>query len=65
MIEQLQSGANQVADAMELVRAKAEATVAQASNTSAARQAIADLIDNIKSMNIQIASMAEEIKATS
>jgi len=60
MIEQLQSGANQVAKAMELGRAKAEA-----SNTSAARQAITDVIDNIKSMNIQIASMAEEINATS
>ncbi|MFD2113857.1 methyl-accepting chemotaxis protein [Thiorhodococcus fuscus] len=64
MIEQLQAGANQAVAAMELGRVKAEATVAQASNTSAALQAITDVIDTIKSMNIQIASAAEEQSAT-
>ena len=64
MIERLQSGANNAVEAMEHGRNKAEVSVAQAAKAGEALEAITSVVDNIKSMNIQIASAAEEQSAT-
>jgi methyl-accepting chemotaxis protein len=64
MIEKLQNGANQAVSVMEMGRAKAEESVEQAAKAGEALQAITGVVDNIKSMNMQIASAAEEQSAT-
>tara|TARA_R110002072_G_scaffold3149_3_gene23393 strand:- start:41271 stop:42452 length:1182 start_codon:yes stop_codon:yes gene_type:complete len=64
MIEKLQNGANQAVSVMELGRTKAEDSVKQAAKAGEALQAITGVVDNIKCMNMQIASAAEEQSAT-
>ncbi len=64
MIERLQNGANQAVSVMEMGRTKAEESVVQAAKAGEALQAITGVVDNIKSMNMQIASAAEEQSAT-
>ena len=64
MIEQLQTGANQAVSVMEQGRAKAEVTVEQAAKAGEALETITRVVDNIKAMNMQIASAAEEQSST-
>ncbi|GJM04332.1 MAG: hypothetical protein DHS20C09_03230 [marine bacterium B5-7] len=64
MIEKLQNGANQAVSVMEMGRKKAEDSVEQAAKAGEALQAITGVVDNIKNMNMQIASAAEEQSAT-
>jgi methyl-accepting chemotaxis protein len=64
MIERLQNGANQAVNVMEMGRTKAEESVEQAAKAGEALQAITGVVDNIRSMNIQIASAAEEQSST-
>ena len=64
MIERLQNGANQAVNVMEMGRAKAEESVAQAAKAGEALQSITGVVDKIKGMNMQIASAAEEQSAT-
>ena len=64
MIERLQSGANQAVSAMQLGRSKAEESVEQAAKAGQALEAITGVVDNIKTMNMQIASAAEQQSAT-
>ncbi len=64
MIERLQSGANEAVNVMEEGRTKAEATVEQAARAGEALETITSVVDNIKAMNMQIASAAEEQSAT-
>jgi methyl-accepting chemotaxis protein len=64
MIERLQNGANQAVSVMEMGRAKAEESVEQAAKAGEALQSITGVVDNIKSMNMQIASAAEEQSST-
>jgi len=64
MIERLQNGANQAVSVMEMGRAKAVESVEQAAKAGEALRAITGVVDNIKSMNMQIASAAEEQSAT-
>ncbi|MFT5396702.1 MAG: methyl-accepting chemotaxis protein [Gammaproteobacteria bacterium] len=62
MIEKLQNGANQAVSVMEAGRTKAVESVEQAAKAGEALEAITGVVDNIKSMNMQIASAtAEEI----
>ncbi len=60
MIEQLQSGASAVANAMGQSKATADETVTQAEEANQAIERIRDAIQQISDMNIQIASAAEE-----
>jgi methyl-accepting chemotaxis protein len=64
MIEKLQNGANQAVSVMEAGRTKAVESVEQAAKAGEALEAITGVVDNIKSMNMQIASAAEEQSAT-
>lgn len=64
MIEHLQSGANEAVLVMEQGRAKAEDTVQQAAKAGEALDAITQVVDKIKAMNIQIASAAEQQSST-
>ena len=64
MIERLQSGANQAAEAMEHGRQRAEATVQQAGVAAESLTAIVDMVNNIRRMNVQIAGVAEEQRST-
>ena len=64
MIERLQSGANQAVLVMESGVEKAENTVEQASKAGEALETITKVVDNIKAMNMQIASAAEEQSST-
>jgi methyl-accepting chemotaxis protein len=64
MIERLQNGANQAVSVMEMGRSKAVESVEQAAKAGEALQAITGVVDNIKSMNMQIASAAEEQSST-
>ncbi|MEQ9061339.1 MAG: methyl-accepting chemotaxis protein [Gammaproteobacteria bacterium] len=60
MIERLQAGANQAAEAMEHGRQRAEATVQQANEAAESLAAIVSEVNNIRGMNVQIAEVAEE-----
>lgn len=64
MIERLQSGANEAVTVMEQGTEKAENTVEQASKAGEALDSITRVVDNIKAMNMQIASAADEQSAT-
>ena len=64
MIERLQNGANQAVTVMEMGRSKAEESVEQAAKAGDALQTITGVVDSIKSMNMQIASAAEQQSAT-
>ncbi len=64
MIERLQSGANEAVLVMEQGTTKAEHTVEQASKAGEALDSITQVVDNIKAMNMQIASAADEQSAT-
>jgi methyl-accepting chemotaxis protein len=64
MIERLQNGANQAVSVMEMGRTKAVESVEQAAKAGEALQSITGVVDNIKSMNMQIASAAEEQSST-
>ncbi|MEM7027128.1 MAG: methyl-accepting chemotaxis protein [Pseudomonadota bacterium] len=64
MIERLQSGANEAVDVMEHGRSKAEASVDQAAKAGQALETITHVVDNIKVMNMQIASAAEQQSST-
>lgn len=64
MIERLQTGANQAVSAMEKGREKVVVSVEQAAKAGEALEAITAVVDRIKSMNMQIASAAEEQSAT-
>jgi methyl-accepting chemotaxis protein len=64
MIEHLQNGANQAVQVMEQGRNKAKESVEQAAKAGEALVAITQVVDNIKAMNMQIASAAEEQSAT-
>ena len=64
MIERLQNGANEAVNVMQAGREKAEVSVEQAGKAGEALTAITEVVDNIKSMNMQIASAAEEQSAT-
>ena len=64
MIARLQSGASQAVAAMEQGRQRAEATVEQARVAAASLAAIADMVDAIRRMNVQIAEVADEQSAT-
>lgn len=64
MIERLQNGANEAVNVMQAGREKAEESVEQAGKAGEALQMITQVVDNIKSMNMQIASAAEEQSAT-
>lgn len=64
MIERLQHGANQAVSVMETGRAKAGEGVEQAAKAGEALEAITGVVDNIRSMNMQIASAAEQQSAT-
>lgn len=64
MIERLQNGANQAVSVMKMGCSKAEESVDQAAKAGEALQSITSAVDNIKSMNMQIASAAEEQSAT-
>lgn len=64
MIDRLQNGANEAVNAMEIGRAQAEESVSQAAKTGEALNEITLVVDNIKSMNMQIASAAEQQSST-
>lgn len=64
MIERLQNGANQAVNVMEMGRSKAVESVEQAAKAGEALQSITGVVDNIMSMNMQIASAAEEQSST-
>ena len=60
MIEQLQSGATSVANAMNMSKETASNAVKRAEEANNALNTIRDAIQSISDMNIQIASAAEE-----
>ncbi|WP_341661092.1 methyl-accepting chemotaxis protein [Vibrio sp.] len=60
MIEQLQSGATSVANAMNMSKETASSAVVRAEEANNALNTIRDAIQSISDMNIQIASAAEE-----
>jgi len=64
MIERLQAGANEAVNAMAKGRDKATDSVEQAAKAGEALAAITSVVDRIKSMNMQIASAAEEQTST-
>lgn len=64
MIARLQNGANEAVSAMETGRAQAEESVSQAAKTGEALNEITLVVDDIKNMNMQIASAAEQQSAT-
>jgi methyl-accepting chemotaxis protein len=64
MIARLQSGASQAVAAMEQGRQRAEATVEQARVAATSLGAIAEMVDAIRRMNVQIAEVADEQSVT-
>ena len=64
MIARLQSGASQAVAAMEQGRQRAEATVEQARVAATSLGAIAEMVDAIRCMNVQIAEVADEQSTT-
>jgi methyl-accepting chemotaxis protein len=64
MIARLQAGASQAVAAMEQGRQRAEATVEQARVAADSLAAIAEMVDAIRRMNVQIAEVAEEQSST-
>ena len=64
MIARLQSGASQAVEAMEQGRQRAEASVEQARVAAISLGAIAEMVDAIRCMNVQIAEVADEQSAT-
>ena len=64
MIERLQSGANEAVTVMQEGRNRADISVGHSAEAGKALQSIASVVDNIKNMNLQIATAAEEQSAT-
>ncbi len=64
MIERLQAGANDAVTVMQEGRNRADISVGQSAEAGKALQGIASVVDNIKSMNMHIATAAEEQSAT-
>ena len=64
MIARLQSGASQAVAAMEQGRQRAEASVEQARVAATSLGAIAEMVDAIRRMNVQIAEVADEQSVT-
>lgn len=64
MIERLQNGAAEAADAMELGRRSADATVEKAAQAGESLDAITQVVDTISDMNTQIAHAAEQQSTT-
>ncbi|MCI0654125.1 MAG: methyl-accepting chemotaxis protein [Methylococcaceae bacterium] len=64
MIQRLQAGANEAVSVMEEGRKRAEISVAQSAKAGESIDSINKVVDNIKDMNIHIATAAEEQSAT-
>jgi methyl-accepting chemotaxis protein len=64
MIERLQAGANEAVLVMEEGRKRAETSVAQSAKAGESIDSINRVVDNIKDMNMHIATAAEEQSAT-
>ncbi len=64
MIERLQAGANEAVNVMQEGRNRAEISVGQSAKAGNALQSIASVVDNIKDMNMHIATAAEQQSAT-
>lgn len=64
MIERLQAGANEAVTVMQEGRNRADVSVGHSAEAGKALQSIACVVDNIKNMNLQIATAAEEQSAT-
>ncbi|TAN49097.1 MAG: methyl-accepting chemotaxis protein [Methylococcaceae bacterium] len=64
MIERLQAGANEAVNAMSKGSSSAKDSVQQATHAGKSLEAINHMIDNIKDMNTQIATAAEEQSIT-
>jgi methyl-accepting chemotaxis protein len=64
MIERLQAGANEAVSAMSKGSSSAKDSVQQATHAGKSLEAINHMIDNIKDMNTQIATAAEEQSIT-
>jgi methyl-accepting chemotaxis protein len=64
MIERLQAGANEAVSVMEEGRRRAETGVAQSAKAGDSIDEINKVVDNIKDMNMHIATAAEEQSAT-
>ena len=64
MIERLQAGANEAVSVMQEGRNRADISVGQSAEAGKVLQGIASVVDNIKNMNMQIATAAEEQSAT-
>lgn len=64
MIERLQSGANEAVAVMEHSREKAEISEQEAAKADKSLETITRVVDEIKKMNVQIASVAEQQNTT-
>ena len=64
MIERLQAGANDAVSVMEEGRKRAESSVKQSAEAGQSIDSINKVVDNIKDMNMHIATAAEEQSAT-
>lgn len=64
MIERLQAGANDAVTVMQEGRNRAEISVGQSAEAGKSLQSIASVVDNIKNMNMHIATAAEQQSAT-
>lgn len=64
MIERLQAGANEAVSVMEEGRKRAGASVEQSAKAGESIDSINNVVDNIKDLNMQIATAAEQQSAT-